>query len=302
MSLADNRTTCDDGRKSVVALGGTGVVGAPIVRQLDQAGWTVRVTSRNASRAGAMFGPRVELVQGDANRLEDMARAMAGCQAVVICVSDLLDPYLDLRATRTVVTLAPGVGIERIVLISGPSVAEERRGFPMIDAKYQAEEHLKASGIPWVIIRPTWPMESLARFVQGKRASILGRHPATIHPVAGADIGRMVARALELDEALGHTFTIHGQAACTMRQWLGEYCALVQPEARVGNVPLWMLSAVALLTRNRTLEAVVRLMKYFEGQPEYGDPAEANRILGAPTLTLEQWVASLPSGRDAHAA
>jgi uncharacterized protein YbjT (DUF2867 family) len=112
-----------------------------------------------------------------------------------------------------VATLAPVLGIERIGLISGPSVAEERRSFPMIDAKYQAEEHLKASGIPWVIIRPTWPMESLARFAQGNRASILGRQPATIHPVAGSDIGRMVCRALELDEALGHTFTIHGLEA-----------------------------------------------------------------------------------------
>jgi len=53
-------------------------------------------------------------------------------------MSDLLDPYLDLRVTKAVVKLAPTLGIGRICLISGPSVAEERRNFPMIDAKYQA--------------------------------------------------------------------------------------------------------------------------------------------------------------------
>jgi len=302
MSTTYSSNTGDNRRKRILVIGGTGVVGVPIVRRLDRAGWNVRVFSRNAPAARAKVGARVELVSGDANRLEDMERAMAGCRAVLSCVSDLCDPYLDLRVIENVVKLAPGLGIERIGLISGPSVAEERRTFPMIDAKYQAEEHLKSSGIPWVIVRPTWPMESLARFVQGDRASILGRQPAIIHPVAGADIGRMVCRALELEDALGHTFTIHGPVACTMKAWLGDYCALTKPRARVSNVPLWILSVVSTLTRNRTLKAVVALMRYFEGQPEHGDPKEANRILGAPTITLEQWVATERASEEELAA
>jgi uncharacterized protein YbjT (DUF2867 family) len=280
-----------NGPKRILVIGGAGMVGAPIVRQLDAGGWSVRVFSRKAGQARAAFGPRVDLVSGDANRPEEMERAMAGCRAVLSCVSSLFDPYLDLRTIRTAAELAPGLGVERIGMISGPSVAEERRAFPMIDAKYRAEEHLKAGSLPWVIIRPTWPMESLARFVRGNRASILGRQSAVIHPVAGADIGRMVSRAFELDEASGRTFTIHGPAARTMKQWLRDYCALVRPRARVTSVPFWILSVVAALTRNPELKAVIALMKYFDGLPEFGDPAEANRILGAPTITLEQWAA-----------
>jgi len=298
MDNTQNSRTGDSGSKRILVIGGTGLVGAPIVRQLDLAGWKVRVTSRNASQASSKFGPQVELVSGDASHPEDMGRALAGCRAVLSCVSDLLDPYLDLRVIQTIVSLAPGLGIERIGMISGPSVAQERRSFPMIDAKFQAEEHLKASGIPWVIIRPTWPMESLARFVQGKRASILGRQPAIIHPVAGADIGRMVGRAFELEEALGRTFTIHGPSACTMKQWLEEYCALAHPQARVNSVPFWVLAIVAMLTRNATLKAVVKLMKYFEDLPEHGDPLEANRILGAPCITLAQWVAAMGTSKE----
>jgi uncharacterized protein YbjT (DUF2867 family) len=298
MSSTQDSQAAGNGKKPILVIGGTGVVGAPMVRQLDRADWSVRVTSRNASQARDRLGPRVELVQGDANRPEDMKRAMTGCRAVLICVSDLLDPYLDLRLTRTVVMLAPGLGIERVGLISGPSVARERRYFPMIDAKFQAEEHLKTGSVPWVIIRPTWPMESLARFVQGNRASVLGRQPAVIHPVAGDDMGRMVRRAFELDEAAGRTLTIHGPEAFTMKQWLGSYCALVRPQASVKNVPFWVLSLVALLTANRTLKAAIALMKYFENLPEFGDPEEANRILGAPTITLEQWAASRKAGEQ----
>jgi len=287
---------------TILVIGGAGLVGTPIVRCLVEAGWDVRVTSRKASEARARLGAGVELVSGDATRVEDLEPAMMGCRAVLICVSNLLDPYLDLKVTRNVVELAPRLGTERIGLISGASVAQERRGFPMIDAKFQAEERLKAAGIPWVILRLTWPMESLARFVRGNRATILGRQLATIHPVAGADIGRMVTRAFELEDATGHTFTIHGPTACTMKQWLSDYCALLHPNARVKNAPLWMLSVVAALTRNRELEAAVELMRYFDRQPEYGDPAAANRILGTPTITLRQWVAGLQPTKEPQAA
>ena len=87
-----------------------------------------------------------------------------------------------------------------------------------------------------------------------------------------------------------------------MKEWLEKYCALAKPQARVNNVPLWVLMVVATLTRNPTLKAVVRLMKYFEGLPEHGDPTEANRILGAPTITLGQWAASQQANEQVPAA
>lgn len=258
--------------------------------------------SRHAPDARDKLGDGVELVAGDANRREDVARAMADCTAVLICVSDLLDPFLDLRVTKTVVELAPGLPIERVGLVSGASVANERRAFPMIDAKYQAEEALKASGVPWVILRLTWPMESLVRFVQGNRVALLGEQPATIHPIAGADVGRMVARAFELDEALGRTFTLHGPEAFTMKSWLESYCELVHAHTAVKSTPFWIVSAVAAVTFNRTLKAAIALMKYFDELPELGDPTEANRILGAPEITIEQWVASREVLRVSKAA
>jgi len=302
MATRSERNPGDAPRKKILVLGGTGIVGAPIVRALDDAGWMVRVTSRRAREARASFGPGVELVPGDANRPEDLERAMAGCAGVLNCVNDLLDPYLELRVTRSLVKLAPALGVERVGLVSGASVAPERRAFPMIDGKYQAEQALAASGLGWFIVRLTWTMESLARFLQGKQAAVLGRQPATIHPVAGADAGRMVARAFLLDEALGRTFTIHGPQATTVNEWLARYCALVHAPAKVKNLPFWMVSAVATLTRNRVLKAAVELMKYFDAQPEYGDPTEANRILGAPTIALEDWVARLLAAAQAKAA
>lgn len=276
--------------RPILVIGGTGLVGKPIVRAMAQAGHRVRVMSRKARSAAGTFGPEVELVAGDAGSSSDVERALTGCRAALICVSDLLDPYLDLRVTQAVLGRAPSLGVARVGLISGASVDEARRHFPMIDAKFRAEEALRASGVPWVILRLTWPMESIARFLRDDKATVLGDQPATLHPIAGADVGRMVTRAFELDEALGHTFTIHGPEPYTLEGFLRAYAARVRPGAKVSHAPLWMLGLIARLTRNRELRAAVELMRYFDGLPEFGDPSEANAILGAPELTLDAWI------------
>jgi len=288
--------------KTILVIGGTGVMGLPIVRQLRRAGWTVRAASRHAAQARDQVGPKAELVTCDAERVEELEPAMRGCAAVLICVSDLHDPFLEVRVTRNVVRLTPGLGVARLGLISGATVAEERRFFPMVEAKLEAEAALQASGVPWVILRLTWSMESLLRFVRGNRAIVMGHQSGTLHPIAGDDIGRMVARAFEVEEAAGHTFTIHGPVPYTMRQWLEAYCRLVAPGTHVTSTPLWVLSAMATLTRNSTLKAVIPMMKYFETHSEYGDPTEANRLLGAPTISLKQWAATRRTSREKRAA
>jgi CubicO group peptidase (beta-lactamase class C family)/uncharacterized protein YbjT (DUF2867 family) len=273
---------------SILVIGGTGLVGRPIVRHLDSAGWSVRTMSRHPG--SAKLPPRVEVVVGDANVREELRGAVEGMDAVLICVSDLLDPYLDLRVTSTVVDLAKGAGVERVGLISGATVAEERRAFPMVDAKLQAEACLREGGVPFTIFRLTWPMESLARFVQKGRAMVLGRQPATIHPVAGDDVGRIVCRAFELGEAANRTLTIHGPEPTTIAAWLERYLALTEQDASVRHVPLFLLRGVARLTHDEYLAGAVELMAYFEEHGEHGDPSEANALLGAPTITTEAWV------------
>jgi uncharacterized protein YbjT (DUF2867 family) len=295
--MEDRMPTPDQKDHRILVIGGTGMLGRPIVAALDRAGWKVRVTSRNASKAREGFEPHIELVSANASHLAELEEAMDGCHEVLICVSDMLDADLDARVTDNVVTAAPRLGITRIGLVSGASVDESRRYFPMTRSKYEAETQLANSGIPYFIIRPTWLMESLPRFVRGTRAMMFGKQPTVVHAVAGADVGRMVARAFELDEAVGHTFTIHGPVGHPLKEWIEEYCALTHSGARVKTVPLWMMWIMARLTRNRELAAVVSMMRYFDGLPEFGDPDEANRILGAPTITLREWVElSSPAG------
>jgi hypothetical protein len=49
--------------------------------------------------------------------------------------------------------------------------------------------------------------------------------------------------------------------------------------------------ATAASTGNQMLGFCAELMAYFEKVDEMGDPAEANELLGAPTTTLDAWLA-----------
>jgi len=49
---------------------------------------------------------------------------------------------------------------------------------------------------------------------------------------------------------------------------------------------------LGVVTRNPMLRFAGELMAYFDRVGELGDPSEADRLLGAPTTTLDTWIRS----------
>ena len=65
--------------------------------------------------------------------------------------------------------------LHRVTYISGTTVCEENRWFPLVDRKLRSEEAIRASAIDYTIFRPGWFMEMLARFVRDDRAIVFGK-------------------------------------------------------------------------------------------------------------------------------
>ena len=70
----------------VLVAGATGLLGEPVARGLKDAGFSVRVMSRNVSCARANFSQAFEVIEGDALKRADVERALAGCDAVHISI------------------------------------------------------------------------------------------------------------------------------------------------------------------------------------------------------------------------
>lgn len=286
----------EDVMKPILVVGGTGTLGEPVARALEDAGYRVRLLTRDLAQAEARFADAFEFVQGDVEKPETLEPALSGCYGVHINLAGGPRPgdyeRIERQGTANVAAAAAKQGVSRLTYISGASVSEETCWFYAIRAKYQAEEAIRRSGVPYTIFCPSWFMESLPRFVRGEQAVIVGHHPAPFHFVAAQDYARMVAAAYRLPEAVNKRLFIYGPEPLLMQEAVQRYCDLVHPGVRAASVPTQVMTATAAEQGNDLLKDIVMLMAYFEklgGAAEAGNPQEANRLLGAPTTTLRQW-------------
>lgn len=288
--------------KSILVLGGTGMLGAPLTRRLAAGGYTVRVLTRDPAAARVRLGEAadaVELVRGDAADASAVRAAMSGCDVVHVGVG----PPVDLLCARHAAEAAAEEGAERIGYVSGTTVTEAHRWFPMVAEKLDAEAVVRYSGVPWTIFHPTWPFEQLPRLARGGRPFLLGEIRRPWHWFAADDFAAMVTAAYARPEAAGKRLYIHGPEAMTLREALERYCAVVYPDAPpITVMRLWLATVIGVLRRNRMLRDAAALMRYFRRVGEVGDPTETNALVGAPATTLEAWAASGATAPDGLSA
>ena len=197
--------------ENILVLGGTGLLGAPVVRRLRQDGYNVRVISRNPDANRTRLGDGVEVVGGDVADRDSLIAAMQGCDGVHISVGGPVDAV----SAEAVAEIAPQCGAARISYLSGSTVCEQNGWFPMVKQKLRAEEALEGGAVPCTIFCPTWPMEQLPRFIINGRATLIGEQTTPLHWFAADDLARMVSNAFQTEQAANRRLYIHGPEGLT---------------------------------------------------------------------------------------
>lgn len=279
---------------TILVIGATGTVGAPVARQLREDGHHVRLLVRDPTRAAAQLGSGFEYIQGSVEQRETVKQALSGCTGVHISLQAGSKPAdierVEHLGTLGVIELAAQQQLAHLTYVSGMFVGAEVGSAVLDDhAKRSVEQALQRSGIPSTIFKPTYFMDTLPQQMQGKRAMILGKQPHPLHLVAASDFGRMVSRAFQEPSAANKIFYIQGPEALTMAGALRLYCSLLEPERQVTTIPLWVMSMVDTLFLGRKMRRTLQIMQVLQHAGEFGDPSEANRLLGAPTTTLRAW-------------
>jgi dihydroflavonol-4-reductase len=165
--------------------GGTGFVGANVVRALLDAGATVRVLARPGGDRRALEGLRVEIAEGDLLDRPSLARAARGAHTVFHVAADYRlwtrDPAAlhrtNVEGTRAVLEVATEAGARRIVYTStvgalglprdaSPGTEDTPVSLadmvgPYKSSKFLAERvalELAARGAPVVVVNPSAPI------------------------------------------------------------------------------------------------------------------------------------------------
>ena len=274
--------------KTILILGGTGMLGAPVARRLQADGFEVRLLARDPAKAHSALGGNFNIIQGDVADKAQLEQAMTGCDGVHVSVGGAVD---QLSAEYSA-ALAPRVGVRHVTYVSGSTVKDQNGWFPMTRQKLNAEKAIRESGIHYTIFCPTWPMEQLPRFVRAGRATLIGELPTPYHWFAADDFAAMVSKAYQIEAALDKRLYVHGPEAIMTKTALERYCSTFHPDIKsVSAMPILLAKAIGTVTGSAMLKFAADLMAYFKQVGEPGDPTEANLLLGAPTTTLDMWMA-----------
>lgn len=159
------RAGAPGGGDAVLVFGGTGRLGAEIVRALLAAGFEVTVFARANSGRERLRTLPVRVVVGDALVDEDVRRALQArrYRVVVNALGRSESPPSFFATTgRSIARWAKASGVEQVILHSSVGVGDSRGAFgslrssgmvAVFDAKEVAESVLIASGVRYTIIR-----------------------------------------------------------------------------------------------------------------------------------------------------
>ena len=277
--------------KTILVIGGTGLLGKPVAQQLKADGFNVRLLVRNPEKAKKLLGDGYELFQGDVDNLDSIRTALTGVDGVHISLkggpTEADFERMDHFAVRDIANIAKEKNVGRVTLIASYASGEKKADTPESRSKVRGEAALKSSGVPYTIFRCSWFMETLPLFVQGKSISLIGNQIHPLHWIAVEDYARMVSKSYQTDETLNKELYIFGPEAFTM----GEAMKIYADHAGIKVAPMstTMLSVLGTLTFNTEWKGMSVLMKHYENWGEDGSPEEANRLLGTPRITLKEW-------------
>jgi uncharacterized protein YbjT (DUF2867 family) len=193
--------------------GATGNVGARVVERLLARGERPAIFARDAEKARARFGDRVEVLVGDFGDAASMARALKGVDVLFLVTSG---PDLE-RHDAAAAKVAKASGVKRIVKLSSADAAS-RVGTGVWHAR--GESAIREAGVPFVFVRPTGFMDNAlfwARSIktQGVVRSSTGEGKIPfIHSDDIADVATLVlTSALATSEYEGQALPITGPEA-----------------------------------------------------------------------------------------
>ena len=235
----------------ILVAGGSGFIGSAVVRRLVRDGAEVAVMTAHPERSkGRIEGLGARPVQGDVLDPASLGRAVEGAESVVQALTFPTFPVekprkrftfeeFDHFGTERLVAAAAKAGVKKFVYSSGSGAASDALKV-WFRAKWAGEEAIRASGIPYAIIRPSWvygPEDRAHRWLPF--VPVIGNGRQQLQPVFLDDVAEALAQAAQPDGPAG-TFEIGGPEVMTMDEVLRVMMHVRGKRKPLIHFPAWM--------------------------------------------------------------
>jgi len=281
---------------TVLVTGATGLAGGEVVRALLRRGERVRAMTRYPRKAHA-FPPGVEGVVGDLDKPATLAVAFSGVRGLF-----LVTP-LSQRETEqglAAVEAARAAGVRRLVYLSVP-FSPGAEAIPHYRSKLPIEEAIRASGIPYVILRPNsffqddylWCRAAVVTYgVYPQPLGTVGLHRVDIRDVADAAVQALADPAHE-----GREYPVHGPEALTGPDIAETFArALGRPVHYAGDdLEAWARQARHMMP-DWMVASFKAMYRHFQTRGQRAGPGELElqeQVVGHPPRGFRSFVAEI---------
>lgn len=225
-------------REVVVVAGATGRTGRLVVEQLEALRrYEVRALARDPDKARREIGAGHAWMAADVTRPDTLAAPLRGAAYVICAVGATArsgpngPQFVDYGGVRNLVDAARRAGARQFVLVSSIGAGGEggftrwilnTLGGDVLVWKAKGEAHLRASGLPYTIVRPG----GLRDDPGGRVGLRLLQGDAGFGRITRADTAAVVIATLGHAAALGKTFEVVEDETVAVDAWRGGFAAL----------------------------------------------------------------------------
>ncbi len=212
----------------ILVTGGTGFVGGHLIRRMRREGLAVRALVRSPEKAQKLKELGVEVVAGDIDNRTSLEKAAAGVERVVHLVGIIQETQsasfrsVHVEGTRNMVHAAKSSGVRHFFYQSALGTRPGAKS-QYHKTKWQAEEIVRESGVPYTIMRPSLiygPGDQftlrLAEIIrQSPVLPVIGSGKSKVQPIFIDDVVDCIIKAVTSDSFLNEIYEIGGPEQLT---------------------------------------------------------------------------------------
>ena len=203
--------------RTIMITGATGTVGRSLIRALAGGGVRPRAFVRDGAKAQVLLGDDADVVVGDLADQDALRHALTDVDAFFLACGNVGD---QVTLECAAIDAARSAGVRRIVKLSARGA--DRTATSAVWRGHAAiEDHLTASKIPAVVLRPSFYMTNLLAAADPVRSFNTVPAAAGTAPIAMIDpddIAAVAARALLDDTVPAGVLHLTGPEALTYHQ------------------------------------------------------------------------------------
>jgi uncharacterized protein YbjT (DUF2867 family) len=218
----------------ILVLGSTGTTGGEVARQLIAAGRAPRLLVRSQEKAREFQGS-AEIVEGDLDRPDSLDVAMEGAERMFLVSAGIHGAEQEMQA----VDVAKRSGVKHVVKLS--VIGADAAHFAFARWHARSEEHLRASGLAWTMLRPVNFTTNSLVWADSIRASGTFHQPtgdgrwAAVDPV---DIGAAAVSALTATGHEGKAYALTGPESLSAAEYAERISAAIGKPVKFVDVPV----------------------------------------------------------------